>query len=550
MQKSLVMRAPATGSRRSGAIYVRRLGSALLVRALLWLCFGGLGALLLGFSRGRTSLVVVGAVFIGLLILFEWSWGRHAPLRKPLLTVDAGGIGSTSFPRRRPHLRWAEIAAVAVRNLRGGPVIEVFPKPAPGARQRTPRPFTIRLALMRKADQQLAQALVTHHMRTAGVAVDNGLAADQAFRAEMQALPRTWGLYALITLNVAVWLFTLTRGATLDAAAPAKLVEWGGNAAVLVQEGQWWRLLTATFLHSSLRHLGANMLVLYVLGKHVERFYGTRGFLLTYLGAGLAGSALSLHFGAQTAVSVGASGAVFGVGGALLAGVLRHRRLLPEGIHRQLTTDAVVLIGYSLVQGFLSTRVDNAGHVGGLIGGALIALCLPVRLDPAHYASYARKLPRGLAMAAAVAAALVMALTALAPPVPQAMRDGLAASRQIERAQKTFMTAFQGMQADGEAVKAGRMTPQEADARSRAVHAPAFDQAVSELVRITLPPGDPRAPLLQDMTLLADLLREMASMPSVNDPRTGKPTAADPRRAAQITVDVIRLTAQMKKRQS
>lgn len=547
MQTSLFMRAPAIGSRRSGAFHVRRFGSALLVRALLWLCFGGLGTLLLLFSHGKTSLIVVGAGFFGVLILFEWSWGRHAPLRKPLLTVDAGGIGSTSFPRRRPHLRWAEIAAVAVRNLRGGPVIEVFPKPVPGARKRTPAAFTIRLALMREADQQLAQALVTHHMRTAGVAVDNALAADQAFRAEMQALPHTWGLYAMIALNVGIWLFTLTHGATLDATAPAKLVEWGGNAAVLVQEGQWWRLLTATFLHSSLRHIGANMLVLFLLGKHVERFYGTRGFLLIYLGAGLAGSALSLHFGAQTAVSVGASGAVFGVGGALLAGVLRHRRLLPEGIHRQLTTDAAVMIGYSLVQGFLSTRVDNAGHVGGLIGGALIALCLPVRLDRASYAS---KLRRGLAMAAAVAAVLVVGTAALAPRVPQAMRDSLAASRQIERAHKTFTTAFQAMQADNAATKAGRMTPEEADDRSRTVHAPALDQAVSELVRITLPPGDPRAPLVQDMTLLADLLREMARMPSVKDPRTGKPVAADPRRAAQIAVDIVRLTAQMKKRQS
>ncbi len=310
MQTSLFMRAPAIGSRRSGAFHVRRFGSALLVRALLWLCFGGLGTLLLLFSHGKTSLIVVGAGYLR----------RADPVRMVLGPARAAAQAAVDggrrrhrlrrrFPRRRPHLRWAEIAAVAVRNLRGGPVIEVFPKPVPGARQRTPAAFTIRLALMREADQQLAQALVTHHMRTAGVAVDNALAADQAFRAEMQALPHTWGLYAMIALNVGIWLFTLTHGATLDATAPAKLVDWGGNAAVLVQEGQWWRLLTATFLHSSLRHIGANMLVLFLLGKHVERFYGTRGFLLIYLGAGLAGSALSLHFGAQTAVSVGASDA-------------------------------------------------------------------------------------------------------------------------------------------------------------------------------------------------------------------------------------------------
>ncbi len=199
------------------------------------------------------------------------------------------------------------------------------------------------------------------------------------------------------------------------------------------------------------------------------------------------------------------------------------------------------MIGYSLVQGFLSTRVDNAGHVGGLIGGALIALCLPVRLDRA---SYARKLRRGLAMAAAVAAVLVVGTAALAPRVPQAMRDSLAASRQIERAHKTFTTAFQAMQADNAATKAGRMTPEEADDRSRTVHA-----------RRSIRPcrtgphhaaaGRPARAAGAGHDAAGRPAAEMARMPSVRS-RTGKPVAADPRRAAQIAVDIVRLTAQMK----
>lgn len=542
MEKSLAMRPGETTSRRSGAFYVPRFGSAVFVRLLIWLCFGGLGALTLMAARGRPAIIVIGAAMLGIALLLEWLWGRHAPLRQPLLTVDAGGVGSTAFPRKRPHLRWHEIERIAVSTARGAPVLEIVPKAAPGKRQRACR---VRLGLLRKQDRALAEALITHHTNTAGIALPASVVAERAFHATMKALPKPWGLYALIAINLAIWLFTLTRGASVDAVAPAKLVEWGGNLAVLVQDGQWWRLLSAMFLHSSLKHLAGNMVVLYVLGTHVERFFGTRGFLLIYIGAGLIGSATSLHFAAQTAVSVGASGAVFGVGGALLAAVVRHRRHLPEGIHARLRTDAIVMIGYSLVQGFLATRVDNAAHVGGLLGGVLLGLCLPVRLDAA---TYARKLRRGMTMAALAGAAAVVTVAMLAPAVPQASRDALTVSRQIEVAHKAFMTAFRGLEADSRDIRAGKLTEQEADARSRAIHAPAFEAAVSELVRVTLPSSDPRAPMVQDMTLLADLLHEMSRMESVRDPRTGKLRPADPLRAIQINADVARLTARMNQR--
>lgn len=160
-----------------------------------------------------------------------------------------------------------------------------------------------------------------------------------AFANRRRALARQpWVSYALVLLNVAVWLITLASGAALMQAPADKMLVWGGNAASEVQRGQWWRLLTAVFLHSGLMHLAANMVALLCAGPTVERVYGSHRFLLLYLGAGLAGSALSMHFSAQHATAVGASGAVFGVAGALLVAAsplpANCSELLHAGRHR------------------------------------------------------------------------------------------------------------------------------------------------------------------------------------------------------------------------
>lgn len=547
MEQSQRWRQRATPARPIGAFYVRQFGAALFMRLVLWAIFGGLAALMLIIMRGNAGSVLMSMVLLGILILFEWGWGRHAPLGKPLLTIDASGIGSTAFPRKRRHLRWRDIAGAAIRDVRGAGetlVIESV-ETKPGGRRKARRAYQVRLAMLRKPDQQLVQALVAHHMRVAGIAPSADVVAERAFVAQMQALPRTWGLYSVIAVNVLVWLIMLSRGAALDGAAPKMLIDWGGNLGALTQDGQWWRLLTATFLHGSLKHLAANMVVLYLLGTHVERFFGTRSFLLIYVGAGLLGSALSLYFAAQTSVSVGASGAVFGIGGALLVAALLHRRELPQNIRNRLVSDAVIMIGYSLAQGFLSTRVDNAAHVGGLIGGVLLALCLPVRLSPE---TYRKKLRRGTLMATVTAIVAVVGVAAFAPPAPLTLRAQLAGSRQFEVAADRFMTALRATQADIEAMKAGKMPEREVDARTRTLHAPAFEQALSGLVRVTLPPGDSRAPLLQDMTLLADAMHEYLRMDSVWDASANRHVPADAARGDALNADIERLTQRINTR--
>ena len=149
------------------------------------------------------------------------------------------------------------------------------------------------------------------------------------------------------------------------------LIEYGANLDVLVKNGEYYRLLTSMFLHSGLLHLFFNMYALYIMGPQVESFFGKTKYLIIYLLSGISGSLLSVAFNVNT-VSVGASGAIFGLFGALLYFGYNYRGYLGNVIKSQILP--VVII--NLIFGFISTGVDVAGHIGGLIGGIIVSSVL------------------------------------------------------------------------------------------------------------------------------------------------------------------------------
>ena len=149
------------------------------------------------------------------------------------------------------------------------------------------------------------------------------------------------------------------------------LIRSGGNFAPLVQQGEVWRCFTAIFLHGGLLHVGLNMLALHQAGQIVERLFGRAGFIVIYVAAGLLGSLASLWW-KPGPVSVGASGAIFGVYGALLAYLLRQRGSVPVEVFREMRSGTLGFIGYSLFAGFSLPGIDNAAHIGGLVGGLLL----------------------------------------------------------------------------------------------------------------------------------------------------------------------------------
>ena len=144
------------------------------------------------------------------------------------------------------------------------------------------------------------------------------------------------------------------------------------SARGFLEEKKYYRILTSIFLHWDLQHLAGNMLVLYYLGEVVEKHFGRVGYCLIYLVSGISGNFLSmqheLHMVSDIR-SVGASGAVFGVMGALVIMVFRYKGRLKQINMGRL----VFMIAYSLYSGFTAGNVNNAAHVGGLAGGIVSA---------------------------------------------------------------------------------------------------------------------------------------------------------------------------------
>ncbi|SDY05741.1 rhomboid family intramembrane serine protease [Hymenobacter psychrophilus] len=188
---------------------------------------------------------------------------------------------------------------------------------------------------------------------------------------------------AMLWLNLVAYLLLGLAGTNLLQPASADLIRWGSNYSPLTLPGQPWRLLTSMFLHGGFGHLLLNLLTLVFLGLLTERLVGSWRMLGVYLLSGLAGSLASLWWHSQGVNSVGASGAIFGLYGLLLASLARR----PAAFSRQQRYTVGLFVLYfmvsSLVGGLEAHTTDNAAHVGGLLAGAALGAVLPVRRPPA-----------------------------------------------------------------------------------------------------------------------------------------------------------------------
>jgi len=162
----------------------------------------------------------------------------------------------------------------------------------------------------------------------------------------------------LIAINVAVFLLQLSVGINESAA------QWGMWPVGIAANGDYWTLMSSAFMHGSFLHIAFNMYVLWVMGPTLERILGHSRFIALYLLAALGGAVASYVFSDFRSVSVGASGAIFGLMGAF---VVAGRRLQYD------ITQVLVLLGINLVFGFLQPGIDWRAHIGGLVVGALVA---------------------------------------------------------------------------------------------------------------------------------------------------------------------------------
>ena len=172
--------------------------------------------------------------------------------------------------------------------------------------------------------------------------------------------------YVLLAANVLVFLAMTVAGGSTDTEV---LVRFGAKVNELVADGEVWRLLTAMFLHIGLMHLAFNSYALFIEGIEVERLYGRARFLVVYLLAGLWGSLFSFALG--KGISAGASGAIFGLFGALIAYFVRHRDMF-GAFGRQRLFSLLGVVGVNLFLGFSNPGIDNLAHLGGLLSGAVL----------------------------------------------------------------------------------------------------------------------------------------------------------------------------------
>lgn len=176
----------------------------------------------------------------------------------------------------------------------------------------------------------------------------------------------------LIGINVGLFVvMSLLAASDPQRSYGRVLAEFGALPPVLPRD-QWWRLIASMFLHVGLLHLAFNMFALFLFGQAVEGRYGKLRFIALYLTSGLLGSAASLVF-TSGGLRAGASGAVFGVLGAWVAFYFIHRG--SPGARQQLQS-LFILVGLNIFIGVSSPNIDNAAHVGGLIGGFLLGLGL------------------------------------------------------------------------------------------------------------------------------------------------------------------------------
>lgn len=228
-------------------------------------------------------------------------------------------------------------------------------------------------------------------------------ARTRTFQERMRTLaPRAPVTPTIVALNVVVFALMLMAGAGLAASDPSVHIRFGSNYGPLTWSGEYWRLLTSAFIHFGVFHVALNMYALYNGGDLTERLYGSARYAVIYLLSALAGSVASGWWNPY-ANSAGASGAVFGVYGALLVFFAVRRSDIPLHLLRSAGKGAVLLCVYSLGLGLASTfldspvHIDNAAHIGGLLGGALSGFLLARPFEPA-----ARAQPQPLRIVAVV----------------------------------------------------------------------------------------------------------------------------------------------------
>ena len=299
----------------------------------------------------------------------------------------------------------------------------------------------------------------------------------------------------LVAGNVGVFLAMAALGVSVLGGHTEEYLRYGANFAPLTTGGEWWRLVTYMFVHAGILHLGFNMWALWESGRLTERLFGNGWFAALYLFAGVCGGCASMLW-SQHVISAGASGAVFGLFGALLAYMTVERGSIPPAALNRLRVSTSTFVVYSLFYGFVQSGVDNAAHLGGLAAGYAMGLCLARPLDVApRRGVHARR-----ALLALLLAAVTLPTAALlTPDTSRVYRQAIELQKHFDAfsaEEKQLQSAFQNI---AERSRARKIDAAAALLEMRTNLLPAWDAAVAQLADLEL---DRTAPARKDYDLL------------------------------------------------
>ena len=379
-------------------------------------------------------------------VTYEAFWGGRNPefRGKGILTVGEGkyrfsgrrrGLGNGSLPTELEFLA-SEIRNVAV----AGRAVSFASDGLRSGRQGQRFLF-----YCRTADEARAVAALLPWVQ------DEDHVAGMQFHAQIRSLPGGRDRFSvtnvIIALNVAVFLVMagVLGAGWIEVPSIAPYIRYGANNGAATTQGEWWRLLTAMFMHYGLIHLTLNMWALYQAGRLVEALQGRLLYALTYLASGIGGGLLSIDWHGDKVWSVGASGAIFGVYGALLGHMWSQKEAVPKSVFQPIMKSTLTFAGYNLFYGTINSAIDNSAHIGGFATGLVLGWLTAM---PPDAAVRARLLPRKLGLALAATAAIVTAGVWAAPRSTYSVRDELTyeAARKNIAAEETPLLARENAQ--------------------------------------------------------------------------------------------------------
>ena len=339
------------------------------------------------------------------------------------------------------------------------------------------------------------------------------------------ATPHAYVTPALIAINVAVFAVMTAFGIKVLGGRADEYLRFGANFAPLTTGGEWWRLFTCMFVHFGIVHLAFNLWALWDSGRLTERLFGNAWFAALYMFAGLAGSSVSMLWN-QTVISGGASGAVFGVFGALLAYMTVERGSIPPQTLNHLRISTSTFVVFSLFYGFAQSGIDNAAHLGGLAGGYLMGLVLA---RPLAESERSRGHARRIVLALALAAVTLPTAVWLTPDVSRVYRQAVTLQKETAEFNAELARLLSAFQSIINRSQAGQISDAEVVTTLRTTMLPAWDFTVERLARVDL---DANAPARKDYELLLryararrDMVKAVADYLESGDPAYEKTVA-------------------------